>query len=78
MLLLDFVSSSCYNIEVDIIEKIKIDREKDEKFVEVVKKMKKIGVKILRENKWQVKEDLVLKEEKVYMLKNKKLRVEII
>jgi len=29
-------------------------------------------------DKWQVKEDLVLKEEKVYISKNKELRVEII
>jgi len=29
-------------------------------------------------NKWQVEEDLVLKEEKVYISKNKELRVEII
>ena len=40
--------------------------------------MKKAGVKVLKGNKWQVEEDLVLKKKKVYMPKNKKLRVEII
>ena len=33
---------------------------------------------MLRENKQQVERDLVLKEEKVYVLKDKELRVEII
>jgi len=40
--------------------------------------MKKIRVKILRENKLQIEEELILKEEKVYMPKNIELRVEII
>ena len=40
--------------------------------------MKKIEVRILRENEWQIKGDLVLKEEKVYILKNEYLKVEII
>ena len=40
--------------------------------------MKKVGIKAVRGEKQQLKGDLVLKEEKVYMLKNKKLRVEII
>jgi len=40
--------------------------------------MKNIRVKILRENKLQIEEELILKEEKVYMPKNIELRVEII
>jgi len=40
--------------------------------------MKKAEVKVLRGNKWQVERELVSKEEKIYMLKDKKLRVEII
>ena len=40
--------------EVDILEKIKIAKEKDEKVVRVVKKIKKIGVKVLWEDEWQV------------------------
>jgi len=43
-----------------------------------VKEMKKAGIKVVREEEWQMKEDLVLKEGKVYMLKDEKLRVEII
>jgi len=40
--------------------------------------MKKVKVKILQEEKWQIEGDLVLKEEKVYIPKYEKLRVEII
>ena len=40
--------------------------------------MKNAEVKVLRGEKWQIEEDLVLKEEKVYMSKNEVLRVEMI
>jgi len=40
--------------------------------------MKKARVKVLQGDKWQIERDLVLKEEKVYILKDKELRVEII
>jgi len=40
--------------------------------------MKKTGVKILRGDEWQIEGDLVLKERKIYVLKDKELRVEII
>jgi len=40
--------------------------------------MKKAGVKVLRNEKWQIEDNLVLKEEKVYMPRDEKLRLEII
>ena len=40
--------------------------------------MKKIGIKVLREEEWQIKRNLVLKEEKIYVPKDEILRVEII
>ena len=40
--------------------------------------MKKAKVRELRENEWQIEGDLVLKEGKVYVLKDEELRVEII
>ena len=64
--------------EVDILEKIKIARNKDKEVVRVVEEMKKMEVKVLRGDKWQIEENLVLKEIKVYVLKNKVLRMEII
>jgi len=38
--------------------------------------MKKAGVKVLRNNEWQIEDELVLKERKMYVLKN--LRLDII
>ena len=55
--------------EVDILEKIRIARSKDEEIVRVVKKMKNAGVKEIRGEKWQIEGKLVLKEGKVYVLK---------
>ena len=63
--------------EVDILEKIKT-RDKDKEVVRVVEEMKKVGIKVVRGEEWQLERDLVLKKEKVYIPKDKKLRVEII
>ena len=64
--------------EKEIVKRIKKARNKDEEVIKVVEEMKKVGVKTLRDEKWQIEEELVLKEEKVYVPKNKKLRVKII
>ena len=40
--------------------------------------MKKVEVKVLKGDEWQIDEELVLKERKVYILKDEELRVEII
>ena len=64
--------------EVDIVEKIKKARDKNEEVVRVVEEMKKAGVKVVRGEEWQIEGDLVLKEGKIYVLKDKELRVEII
>ena len=63
---------------MDILEKIKKTRDKDEEVVRIVEEIKKVGVKILQKEEQQIKGDLVLKEEKVYMLKDGELRMEII
>ena len=65
-------------LEVDLLEKIKKARSKDEDIVRIVEEMKKMRVKKLRGNEWKIEGDLVLKKEKVYVLKDKELRVEII
>jgi len=64
--------------EVGILEKIKKARSKDKDVVRVVKEMKKVKVRELQENEWQIEGDLVLKEGKVYMLRDEELRAEII
>ena len=65
-------------LEEEIVKKIKEARDKNEKVIKVVEEMKKVGVKTLREKKWKIEEGLVLKEGRVYVPKNEKLRVEII
>ena len=64
--------------EVEVIEKIKKARGKDKEVVRIVEEMKKAGVKAVQEEKWWVEKDLVLKERKIYVLKDKELRAEII
>ena len=64
--------------EVDIVEKIKRVRSKDEDIVRVIEEMKKAKVKELQGEEWKIEGDLVLKEGKIYVPKDKKLRVEII
>jgi len=65
-------------LEIDILEKIKKARSRDEDVVRVVEEMKKAKVKELQGSEWQIEGELVLKEGKVYVLKNKKLRAEVI
>jgi len=64
--------------EEEIIKKIKEARDKDEEVIKIVEEMKKAGVKTLRDKEWQIEKGLVLKEGKVYVPKDEKLRVEII
>ena len=62
----------------EIVKRIKKARDKDEEVIKVVEEMKKAGVKTLRDEEWQIEKGLVLKEGRVYVPKDKKLRVEII
>ena len=64
--------------EIVLVEKIKKVREKDKEVVKIVKEIKKVMVKALRDDEWKIEEDLVLKEEKVYVPKDKKLRLKVI
>jgi len=64
--------------EEEIVKKIKEARDKDEEVIKVVEEMKKAGVKMLRDEEWQIEEGLILKEGRVYVPKDEKLRVEII
>ena len=65
-------------VEEEIIEKIKKSKTKDNEVIKVVKEIKKVGVKLLRNNEWQIEDKLMLKERKMYILKDEKLRLEII
>ena len=64
--------------EVELLEKIKKARNKDEDVVRVVEEMKKTKMKELRGNEWKIEGELALKEGKVYVPRDKKLRTEVI
>ena len=44
----------------------------------VVEEIKKVGIKAVREEEWQLEGDLILKKGKMYVSKDEELRVEII
>jgi len=62
----------------EIVEKIKKSEARDNKVIKTVEEMKKVEVKVLINKEWQIENNLVLKEEKVYVLRDEKLREEII
>jgi len=64
--------------EEEIVKRIREARDKDEEVIKVVEEMKKAGVKTLGDEEWQIEKELVLKEGRVYVLKDEKLRLEII
>ena len=64
--------------EEEIIEKIKKSEARDNEVIKAVEEIKKAEVKVLRNEEWQIEENLVLKERKVYVPRDKKLRLEII
>jgi len=64
--------------EIEILEKIKKVRSRDEDIVRVVEEMKKAKVKELQEEEWQIEGDLILKEGKVYVPRDEELRAEVI
>jgi len=43
--------------------------------IRIVEEIKKVEVKVLRGDEWQIEDNLVLKERKVYVSKNEELRV---
>jgi len=46
--------------------------------IKAVEKMKQVEVKMLRDKKWREVDSIIYKEEKVYIPRDEKLRVEII
>ena len=64
--------------EVELVEKIKRARSKDEDVIRVVEEMKMAEVRELRENEWRMEGDLVLKEGKIYVPKDEELRAEVV
>jgi len=64
--------------EVDLLEKIRQSRVRDDKVVKAVEEMKRAGVKVLRDEEWRDIDSIIYKEGKVYVPKDEVLRAEII
>ena len=63
---------------VDLLEKVKQSKVKDDEVVKAVKEMKLMGVKVLRDEEWREVDSVMYKEEKMYVPKDNMLRAEII
>ena len=63
---------------VDLLKKVRESKAKDDEVIKAVEEMKRAGVKMLRDEEWREEDGLMLKEEKVYVPKDKELRTEII
>jgi len=63
---------------IDILDRIRKSEAKDDEVVKAVEEIKRAGVKVLRDEEWREHKGLMLKEGKVYVPKDEKLRAEII
>jgi len=63
---------------VDLLDKVRKCEAKDDEVVKAVEEMKQAGVKMLRDEEWRWEDGLMLKEGKVYVSKDEKLRAEVI
>jgi len=63
---------------VDLLDKVRKYETKDDEVVKAVEEMKWAGVRMLRDEEWCQEDGLILKEEKVYVPKDEKLRAEVI
>ena len=63
--------------EGDLKERIKRVQEDDEKVVKAVEELKKAGIKMLKDEEWEIEERIVMKKGRIYMPEGE-LRGEII
>ena len=63
---------------VDLLEKVRESKVKDDEVIKAMKEMKQAEVKMLRDEKQREVNDVIYKEGKVYVPKDDKLRKEII
>ena len=63
---------------VDLMDKVRKCEARDDEVVKAVEEMKQAGVKMLRDEEWHQEDGLMLKEGKMYVPKDEKLRAEVI
>jgi len=64
--------------KVDLLKRIRGSETKDNEVIKAVEEMKQAGVKMLRDEEWREENGLMLRDGKVYVPKDEKLRVEVI
>jgi len=64
--------------EVNLLEKIRGSEARNNEVIKAIEEMKKAGVKMLRDKEWREENRLMLRDGKVYIPKDKKLRAEVI
>jgi len=63
---------------VNLLEKVRESKVKDNEVVKAVEEMKQAGVKMLRDEEWREVDNIMYKKGKVYIPKDNILRAEII
>jgi len=63
---------------IDLLEKVRQSKVRDNEVIKAVEEMKRAGVKMLRDKEWREVDSIMYKKEKMYVPKNNKLRAEII
>jgi len=63
---------------IDLLEEVRKLKVKDNEVIKAVEEMKRVGVKMLRDEEWRKVDGIMYKEGKVYVPKDDKLRAEII
>ena len=63
---------------VDLLKEVRKSKVKDDEVVKAVEEMKQARVKMLRDKEWKEVDSVMYKEEKVYVLKDEKLKAEVI
>jgi len=63
---------------VDLLEKVRKSKVKDDEVVKAVEEIKQAGVKMLRDKEWREIDSITYKEGKVYVPKDEKLRAELL
>ena len=53
--------------EENLKERIRKVQEGDEKVIKAVEELKKAGIKMLRDEEWEVEDGIVMKEGRIYM-----------
>jgi len=64
--------------KVDLLEKVRWLKVKDNEVVKAVEKMKQAWIKMLRDKEWREINGIMYKERKIYMPKDNILKAEII